>query len=106
MTAPAPLIDSTARTRFIALQVIYGVFLPVWFLLAVGLTIGLADLESGYGGLAILVVWAYPVVWLVTALVSRQLLRQPRPTVGWWVALVPMCWPLAGVALLTWAFWS
>ena len=85
---------------------LYLLFLPVWFLLSIGVMMAAANSESSWAGVGILLDLGYPVAVLVSAVASRSALRHGRPRAAQAWSLLPAPWVVAGTAVLVWAMSS
>ena len=97
LTPPAP----ARRRRLLPLQVLYALFLPVWFALAVAATMGLANTDAWWAVPGVLLAWAYPLAAVVAVALSHVLWsRNPRQ--AHLANALALPWVLTGAALLLW----
>ena len=85
---------------------LYLLFLPVWFLMSLGVVMAAANSQSSWAGVAILIVLGYPIAILTSALAGRSAERAGRLRVARAWSLLPAPWMVAGGSLLAWAMWS
>jgi hypothetical protein len=100
---PGPAPDRRGAAQELGLlQVCYLVFLLPWFLLAIGGTMGLANVESTAPVLVVLAWWAYPFVASGTSIAAWVLFALRRHGAARWVNRVPLVWVVVGLGLLLW----
>lgn len=105
MTVTTPPTKARSRRPLLLLQGLYAVFLPVWFALSIGATMGLANTDAWWAAPGFLFVWAYPLVLVVTVVVSHVLWNR-KPRRAHLVNALPLPWVVIGAALLLWIFAS
>lgn len=97
------------RGLLVILQVLYGLYLPLWFIVLIGLFMGFDAPSAKDDRLLQTLVWAhmaYPLVYLVTAVLSWYLYKKGRRWSAFWCNLVPVLWiaplllAMAGFSLL------
>jgi hypothetical protein len=100
--------DHPSAGGLIALQALYVLFLPVWFLVAVVSVMGAADPNASGALVAVVlsVVWAYPVVLLVAVVGAWVARSRGAARAAWVLNLLPLPWVLACAALMAYAAFS
>ena len=82
-------------------EVLFVLFLPGWFAVAIAATMGLANTPAWWAPPALAAVWLYPVALVGVSVLAHLLLRR-WPVAAHVVNLVPLLWVLPAAALLAW----